>query len=262
MRPSPGSPRWFEPRVAGGDHRVRLLCFPHAGGSAFVFREWQPALPAAIGVIPIQLPGHGGRLRERPFTRLLPLVDVAYAALLPLLDRPFALFGHSLGAAIAFELARRFEHTHGRRAQHLFVAGRGAPDCAIRRPRIHDLPTPQLVAALRGDGLPAAILNDPEALEFFMPLLRADLEMSETHHYVPGPPLTCPVSVFGGCDDPWVTLEDLRTWTAHTSAACQVTVLPGGHFFGAAGRQTILRVIEQQLCPHPHGSTCARVEPR
>jgi medium-chain acyl-[acyl-carrier-protein] hydrolase len=240
---------------------MRLLCFAHAGASGFFFRTWQGAMGQAIDVVPIHLPGHGNRLREAPFNRLLPLVDAACDALRPLVDRPFALFGHSVGAAIAFEIARRLENTSGRPAHHLFVAGRAAPDCPRRQPRIHHLPTRRLVAALRDrGGVPAAILDSPEALDLFMPILRADLAISETHSYLAGPPLNCPITVFGGIDDQWVRVEDLDTWARHTSRACDVCTLPGDHFFVATEREAMLHIIEAHL--RPYASAGAELVPR
>jgi surfactin synthase thioesterase subunit len=240
--------RWFDPDARAAHRSIRLLCFPHAGGSAFVFRDWPRDVSPAIDVVPIQLPGRAERLSEPPFRRVPALVEAARAALRPILDRPVALFGHSVGGAIAFELACVLEREHGRPVEHLFIAGRGAPDCPMRRPPIAHLPPNEFVAAVRQlQTVPGHVFDHPDAIDLFMPILRADLELSETYAYVPGRRVGCPITVFGGHDDPWARTEDLEGWQRHTTRDCQVHLLPGDHFFVSRARVDILRVIERRL---------------
>jgi medium-chain acyl-[acyl-carrier-protein] hydrolase len=242
--------RWFENGMAPPDRPLRLVCFPHAGASAFIFHEWHALIRGSIGVVPMQLPGRGERLREPPLRRLAPLLRAACAALLPLTDRPFALFGHSVGALIAFELARLLEREHGRTPEHLFVSGRGAPDRPSTRGNIHHLPSEAFVAALKAyNGTLRGLLDNPEALELFLPILRADLELVETYIYVSGPPLSCPITVFGGEEDDTVRPEDLEAWRWHTTRGCSMHLLPGDHFFVTTAPREVVRVIDEALRP-------------
>lgn len=242
--------RWFECGLAPSDRPVRLVCFPHAGASAFIFREWHALMPASVGVVPMQLPGHGERLREAPFKRLGPLLRSVCAALLPALDRPFALFGHSVGALIAFELARLLEGEHGRRPEHLFVSGRGAPDLPSPRGDIHRLPPAAFVMALcEYSRSVRGLLDDPEAMELFLPILRADLELAETYGYVPRPPLSCPITVFGGEEDETVPPEQLSGWRRQTVRTCAIHMLPGDHFFVITAHRDVVGTIAEALRP-------------
>jgi medium-chain acyl-[acyl-carrier-protein] hydrolase len=240
--------RWFDRCLLPPDRPLRLICFAHAGASAFVFRDWQKLMPPAIGVVAIQLPGHGERMRECPERRIAPLLRDICAAALPFLDRPFALFGHSMGAVIAFELARLLECDHHLTARHLFVSGHRAPSCPGVRSKIHHLPSPAFISALKqySDTL-GGLLDDPEALELFLPILRADLELLETYIFRPGPPLSSPITVFGGEDDSSVPLSDLDEWRLQTVAACTIQVLPGDHFFVTADQHRVVRLIDQAL---------------
>jgi surfactin synthase thioesterase subunit len=240
--------RWFERGAPPPDTPLRLVCFPHAGASAFVFRDWHALAPPGIGVASMQLPGRGERLREPAVRRLGPLVRAAGEALRPYLDRPFALFGHSVGALVAFELARLLAREYGRVPERLFVSGRPAPDRPPARRPIHDLPTPAFIDALKDfDPTLRGLLEDPEALELFLPILRADLEVSETWSYQPGAPLDCPITVFGGDADRTVSRDDLEGWRRCTTHECAIHVLPGDHFFVMTRQREVLRTIDRAL---------------
>jgi medium-chain acyl-[acyl-carrier-protein] hydrolase len=222
------------------------LCFPHAGASAAFFRSWQHALPESIGIVPVQLPGRGVRINEPSFRRLPLLVSALMNVVGPMLDRPFALFGHSVGTAIAFELARRLQAC-GYVADHVFVSGRGAPP--YRAPRdLHDLPPEQFIDALKElNGMPAEMLEDAEALDLLMPIFRADFEMAETYVYQQGPPLRCPITAFGGADDPLVTASDMLAWRQYTDGRFSARILPGDHFFPVTAQAELLRTITEAL---------------
>lgn len=238
---------WIKGFVSNQQVHFRLFCFPYAGGGASSFRLWPNALPPGVNVCPVQLPGRENRLGEAPFTRLEPLVQTLDRLLRPYLDRPFAFFGHSMGALIAFELAHRLgQNTLG--PIRLFVSGHSAPQIPRRRPPIHQLPDSELVEALRDfGGTPEAVLQHPELMELLLPTLRADFSVVETYVYSPHEPLACPISVFGGLQDSEVSRDDLNVWCDQTRSSCTVRMFPGNHFFLHGAQDLLLRAVAQDL---------------
>jgi medium-chain acyl-[acyl-carrier-protein] hydrolase len=175
MTASPWLSVW---RSGDGPASVRLFCFPPAGGGASFFRDWADALPADVEVSAIQLPGRETRLRESPHARMGPLVDDLSATLRPHLDRPFAIFGHSMGALVGFELARRLHAASAPEPALVVVAGQRAPHLPLGRELWHRLPTPRLLDALRElNGIPELVLDNAELRELVLPAIRADLEL-------------------------------------------------------------------------------------
>lgn len=231
----------------GARTRLRLFCFPYAGGGAGAFRGWSAALPPEVEVCPVYLPGRERRFREPGHTRLEPLVEELHEALLPHCGLPFACFGHSMGAVIAFELARLLERG-GTTPAWLFVSGRRAPQCPPEREQIHALPDAEFVAKLRElEGTPEEILRDPEMMELVLPVLRTDFAISETYRYREGPPLACPVSALGGTRDAHVGRDDLLAWRDHTRGFFRLRLFPGGHFFLHALQADVLRAVADDL---------------
>ena len=166
--------------------RLRLFCFPYAGGAASIYRIWHQHLPADIEVCAVQLPGRENRIREHPYTNLVEGVQTLLPNLLPSLDKPFALFGHSMGALIAYELAQQLQ-SYGQTPTHLLVSGRRAPMLPEPEALIHTLPSSAaFLNALqrRYNNLPALIFDDAELRELFVPLLRADLMLVETYQTI------------------------------------------------------------------------------
>ena len=145
--------RWFPYRRESAQARCRLFCFPHAAGNALFFVDWQRRVPAAIEVCPVELPGRGARIDEPAFRQMDALADTLCDVLQPLLDLPFAFFGHSMGAYVAYALARQLTDARGQTATHLFVSGAAAPDRAPRHPPLHSLPERDLIGALNALGL-------------------------------------------------------------------------------------------------------------
>jgi medium-chain acyl-[acyl-carrier-protein] hydrolase len=231
--------------------RLRLFCFPYAGGSAAIFRAWPSVFPAEIQICPAQLPGRQWRFVEPSFTRVDPLVEALHEELRQHLDRPFALFGHSMGAILAYELARRLE-LDGHRPRCLFVSGRRAPQQPREHEGIHALPDDQFRDRLRAlEGTPEEILSDPEAMDVVQEILRADFEVCETYEYREGAPLTCAVSAFGGLRDAHVSQDDLQAWRAQTRGYFRLRMFDGSHFFlhqvEAAVQQAILEDLRRAM---------------
>jgi medium-chain acyl-[acyl-carrier-protein] hydrolase len=219
----------FRPNPRAG---LRLFCFPHAGSSAAAYGLWAEKLPEEIDVWAVEYPGRGSRRPEPPFVRLAALVSAMLPHLQQALTKPFAVFGHSMGGLIAFEVVRRLQLRGGPRPLALVAAGCRAPSRPPATPPIHALPDGEFIAHLASlNGTPASILGDPKLLRLFLPTLRADLQAAETYSYVAGPKLTCPVASYHGASDPEIPVEDLEAWRAETRGPFTRHTFPGDHFF-------------------------------
>ena len=227
---------------------VRLFCFPYAGGGPAIFRTWAHHLPAGVEVCPVQLPGRGSRLTQPPFRQLAPLVEALAGALRPHLDKPFAFFGHSMGAMVGFELARLLRDRAGILPFHLFVSGRRAPHIPETEEPTFDLPHDQFIEVLRRlNGTPEETLRSEELMSLMVPVLRADFSVCQTYEYEEGPPLTCPITAFGGDDDEETAEGRLEAWRERTTGPFSSVVLTGDHFFLHTAEQQLLRCIGDEL---------------
>lgn len=240
--------RWFRSKHQGKPVDLRLFCFPYAGGSSAIYRGWAPLFPSAIEVISVELPGRGGRLSEPALKSLPPLVDLIADAMLHLLDRPFAFFGHSMGALIAFELARHLQNNRGCQPQILFASGRRAPQIPMNEPTLHDLPKDEFISELRRmAGSPDEVLQNSELMEIMIPLLRADFQLNEDYIYLPGAPLGCPITAFGGLKDVDETRELLLQWKELTASGFALHMLPGDHFFLRPSQTQLIELVTRDL---------------
>jgi surfactin synthase thioesterase subunit len=242
---------WFvrhEQRLAP---RARLFCFPHAGTGASTYRLWPRALPDALEVWAVQPPGREGRLGERSATSIAALVAGLVPALLPVLDRPFAFFGHSMGAVVATEVARSLEARGGPLPHHLLVSSRRPPHLAGAEPPLHPLPDAEFVAELqrRYGGIPAEVRAQADLMALLLPSLRSDIEALETYRAPRRPPLPCPITAFGGADDPLTPREHLEAWRDETRAAFRLRLFAGGHFYLDARRPELLADVAATLAP-------------
>jgi medium-chain acyl-[acyl-carrier-protein] hydrolase len=227
--------------------RLRLFCFPYGGGGTTPFREWQALLPAAVEVCPVLLPGREARIGETAFDRLPPLVAALDDALAPALDLPYAFFGHSVGALVAFELARALRRRGATPPVHLFASGHPAPQLPDLERR-HDLPEDELIAELRRfQGTPEEVLDNPELMRLVLPTLRRDFAVAETYQHAPEAPLDCPLTAFGGLADPRAGRAELLPWQEQTRAAFKLRMFPGGHFFLESHRELVLQAIAGEL---------------
>ena len=227
----------------------RLFCFPYAGGGASFFRTWRERLWPEIEVCAIQLPGREDRLMETPIGGLSALIDVLMDVLYPYLDSPFAFFGHSLGALISFELTRRLRRQKAPCPLQLFVSGHRAPQIPDPDPPIHQLPDADFIEELgRFNGTPKAVLENPELMEVFMPLLRSDIRLDETYVYDHEAPLDCPITAFGGLEDEEVSREELAAWHDQTRSRFNIQMFPGDHFFlNGIQSNGLLEVISKDI---------------
>jgi medium-chain acyl-[acyl-carrier-protein] hydrolase len=185
---------------------------------------------------------------EPPFTRLSPLIQALAHALFPLLDKPFALFGHSLGALVSFELARHLRRQYGLHPVRLIISAGPAPQIACRDLPMHTLPDGELVAKLRRlNGTPREVLEHEELMEIVLPFLRADFALYETYVYSTEPPLNCHISTFGGLQDTNVSHSDLEAWHDQTTGSFSLRMFPGDHFFLNTAQPLLLQVLSQEL---------------
>lgn len=240
--------RWLAYREINRRARLRMFCFPYAGGGASIYRGWASGLPPDVEVCPVQLPGREGRLREKPFEAALPLVQAIADALDGLLDLPFVFFGHSMGGLLSYELAHELARRGRPRPLHLFVSGRRAPQVPSREEPIHALPEPEFIAKLRElNGTPEEVLQHEELMRLLIPILRADFAVNETYEYLAREPLDAGISAFGGLGDEEVTREDADAWRSQTRARFRLRMLPGDHFFVHSAKDMILEAVARDL---------------
>lgn len=212
-------------------------------------------LPKSVELVPLALPGHDGRLQEPLCTNLQTLADALADELnRHALDRPIALLGHSMGALLAFEMARSLRRHNHRQPCLLVLSACRPPHAIVTKRLLHTAPDAELVATLqqRYGGIPAALLDQPELLKLLLPALRADLQMIETYACAEEPPLDVPMLVLGGTDDPAVTAGHLMEWRRYATHDCAVRLFPGGHFFlFAEGPQLGANVLPKSAEPPP-----------
>lgn len=238
---------WLSLRNPDPGAKVRLFCFPYAGGGEAAYRTWQQNTPCPLAVIPVQLPGRGSRLAEPPFTRLRPLVLALSEALASEMDGRFAFFGHSMGGLIAFELARQLRREGKPLPVHLFISAKCCPTNTEELPS-SELSDTQLIDILRSyEGTPEEVLQDPELMSLLLPAIRADMELCKTYVCEAEPPLPCRITVFGGLEDHVSRRPGLEAWREYTSAPFALRMFPAGHFFIKKWERSVLEVICRDL---------------
>ena len=227
---------------------MRLFCFPYAGGGSSVYRSWSKDLPAFVDVCPIQLPGREGRLEEPAAIRLEPLAEAIAEAIRPYLDKPFAFFGHSMGALLGFEVARKLRDHNGHEPAHLFVSAHGGPHIPEGDIHVYKLSDPDFLKHLQElNGTPDAVLACPELMQLLLPTLKADFELIGTYEYKPEAPLKCPITAFSGTQDSSVSPEAIAGWKIHTTGTFSAEFLPGDHFYLLSNKTLLLRMLSEKL---------------
>lgn len=227
---------------------LRLFCFPFAGGGARIYSVWPDHLPAEVEICGVQLPGREGRFKESPYVRLNDLVRDLAAAIAPYTDVPYAFFGHSMGALVAFALARELRRMDVRGPELLMVSGRRAPQRPDPDPPIHALPEPEFLEEIRElNGTPEAVLQNEELLQLLIPILRADFEVCETYEYVQEAPLNCSIVAFGGTEDADASQEDMAAWSQQTASSYTLRMFPGDHFYLLDRSVNLPQEISRQL---------------
>ena len=227
---------------------LRLFCFHHAGGNSGVFKDWKSTLPREVDVVALDLPGRGRYQHESPRRRMVEFVEELGCRVSRSLDIPVALFGHSMGALVAFEVAHFIRAKQCATLAHLFVAGCPAPQCLPVRCPSSKTSSEELIDELRKmRGTPMAVLDSPELMEIILPTLRADFEVLETYICHSRPRLDCPIRVYGGIDDRERPADSLSGWEEQSSISCSIQMFPGDHFFTLSHRAQFLKVLSHDL---------------
>jgi medium-chain acyl-[acyl-carrier-protein] hydrolase len=238
---------WFAKMRPNPNARLRLFCVPYGGGTAQVYLRWPDGLPPDTEVWSVNLPGRGRRMMEPPLMAIPPMVEAMVPALLPLLDKPFAFFGHSMGSLVSFEVVRQLRRLGKPLPAHLFVSGCFAPHIPDTHP-IYHLPDAEFLKELRQlNGMPAEVLANDELMQLVLPSLRAAFTATETYTCNEEPPFSFPLSVFGAVQDPLTTPEFLEAWRPYTSGRFSRRMLPGDHFFLISHEKLLLSMISEDL---------------
>lgn len=252
---------WIAARPAPRGARCRLFCLPYAGAGASVYRSWSAALPG-VDVVAIQPPGREGRLREAALEDFDGLVAGVVGAVAPLArDLPYALFGHSLGSIVAFEVARRLSGQADRGPEHLIVGARRAPHVPNRLPLVGHLSDGEMIAVLEsifGKGIPDEVAAVPELIELLLPMLRADIRASESYAYREAPPLACPITALCGSDDASALPHEVQAWQRETTGPFTFSMVRGDHFFVRGSAAQVLRAVSRALGPLGHPAAGGR----
>lgn len=239
--------RCFPAARVNEEAAVRLFCLPHAGASASTYRDWPNWLAPSVEVVPVQLPGRETRRSEPLVSSAEELVDLLVDPVLARARGPFALFGHSMGALLAYELAHALSG-RGRPPEHLLVAGCAAPDRPPTGPVVHRLPDADVVRHVCWlQGGPSEVLEHEGMRRLLLPVLRADFAVCETYRFRGHMPLGITVTVLGGIDDPTVPASQLTAWRSLSTAAVRVHELPGGHFFLHERLDEVLAIVTAEL---------------
>lgn len=231
----------------GGPAATQLLCFHHAGGNAATFRHWATVLPYGIEPVAVQLPGRADRFLDPPYDRMKPLVDDLIDVLAPVLQRPYACYGVSMGARVAWALAHGLRDCGMPLPRALFVAASMGPSRDDGHWRWEGRSDGLEGYVHEMGGTPAAVLAEPTLLAALLPTLRADLTVLSTHGFHPATPLDVPIRAFAGVSDDEATPERTRAWAAETSAGFALDVLGCGHFFDPAAERLVVEAIGRDL---------------
>lgn len=238
--------RWLRRFGSCGPADLQLFCFHHAGGSAALYRRWAGLLPAGIEPVAVQLPGRADRLREPALQAMWPLVDTLVEVLEPLLERPFAFYGLSMGGKTAWALAHRLRERSHPMPVALFLASVAAPACA-EGPRTWD-DTGELLAYLQAmGGTPPEIFAEPELLAAVLPTVRADLNLVDSFDYRPSTPLDVRIRAFVGADDAELTEARMAQWRQETRGPFRLDTVTGGHFFDDDGERRVVGMVAADL---------------
>lgn len=244
---SPKSP-WIPYVRNNPQAHLRLFCLPYAGGGASAYWSWRQEIISEVEVCPVQMPGREHRIKEPPLCMLPLLVDAIFDNIRSHLDLPYAIFGHSMGAVLAFELADRCRQEMDIQPVHLFASGTDAPQLPEVEPLIYKLPDHEFIRELQViNGDLNAQLKHQELMQLLLPALRADFTAIQTYKYNHRPPLDCPITAFGGSEDPYVSLEGLESWSAQTTSRFESKRFKGGHFFLETARTELIEEINDRL---------------
>jgi surfactin synthase thioesterase subunit len=238
---------WIRRYHRSDDNEGRLVCFPHAGGSASYYYPVSERFSPAIDVIALQYPGRQDRRQEACIRDINILADKITEQLVRLSDAPTLLFGHSMGATLAFEVAWRLEQGGRTAPLRIIASGRSAPGI-VRSERIHQRDDAGIIAEIRHlNGTESALLDDEEILRMSLPAIRGDYQAIETYAYTAGRILSCPITALTGNSDPRTTIEQADAWRRHTEGPFRIKIFPGGHFYLNSNIPAVMAEIAADL---------------
>lgn len=234
-------------------NKIKLFCFPFAGGSAAVFNRWRTLLDKSVEFIPVELAGRGRRIREPMYNSIEEAVDDVFKIISPQIENtPFSFYGHSMGSVIAFELSYRLRENNLSEPVHLFFSGRGAPHMPDdHKKKYHLMAEDEFKEEMiKLGGTAKEFFEHPELLEVFLPLLRNDLKVNESYVYREKPgKLPCSITILNGEKDEDVTMDEVNEWKIHTGHTCTIHNFPGDHFFINEEPDKIVDIINNTLVP-------------
>lgn len=255
------SHKWLVPLRVREQAQSTLVCFPYAGGNAHLFRSWVARLAPEMDLWAVEFPGRGQRFSEPLDSHLPSVVQMLCHELVELVmgsrARPVSLFGHSMGALVAFEAARSLKQACGVELARLFVSGRGAACAPLRHEPMHALPEPEFIEKLVAyGGLPREVLDSEALLKLFLPILRTDFALCELYQFRPEPLLKCPLDVLLGTDDSTVHPADAARWAELSVGATSTHVFAGDHFFLRSAERDVTAFIASR-CARPLAASCS-----
>lgn len=230
--------------------QVRLFCLPFAGGGASIYRPWGKLLGSEIEVCPIQLPGRENRFSETPIKQAQAMAQSLANQIQLYSNKPFFIYGHSMGALLAFELARALQENGMDMPQGIFLAAHRAAHLPRKREALYALPDDQFIDRLkRFGGFPQEVLDSKELLAFLMPTLKADFTLCDTYQFQSGTVLQCPLHLLAGNDDIEASPDVVEPWSQHTADVAKLHVLSAGHFFLRTHQDELIQILKKAILP-------------
>ena len=241
--------RWFSRSKRRESPKLRLFCLPHAGGGTVLYNRWTSFLPPSIELIALKLPGREDRLDEKPYEELDQLANELVEPLAPLVAEPFAIFGHSMGAAIGYRLAVALRRASLAAPKVLFLSACRPPESWCVTEPLHTLPDTEMIEQLvnRYDPRQETSEDEMSMMKIMAQTIRADLKMLESFRHDNAPPLDCPICAFGGTEDTQVTRAKLQGWQSMTNRAFGVRIFPGGHFYLRDQQRAVVQTVLSRL---------------
>ncbi len=239
---------WFKIYKTSPITKLRLFCFPYAGGSAQIFSKWAEYLPGFVDVIAIQSPGRGRRFSEKPIGCLKTKVQMLHQEILPYANEPYLFIGHSNGALLAYELARELQKSGHSNLKHIILSAKRAPHLPDIKEPIHDLPNKEFIKELKGYNFtPDEVLENDELMELFLPMLRADFSLSDTHDFDREYSLDSNATLFWGNQDEDVPLNDVLAWKELITGETNLIEFNDGHFFISSQENLFLKEVNELI---------------
>ncbi|MEW6994401.1 thioesterase II family protein [Colwelliaceae bacterium MEBiC 14330] len=236
--------KWFVIPKKNINADLKIICFPYAGGNSSTYISWSEKLPSNVELVIIQAPGRGTRLGETAHSNMDCLINELIKVAPDILDRPYILFGHSLGSRIAFELMDKLKQLNYPLPLHFIASASSGPHKKLTKKSIYHLSDKEFIVELEKlNGTPQAVLKDKELMKLFMPLLRADFEIADNYNYTGNTIFNCPISVLGGEDDMNISHANLNSWGEFFTMNANIYLLPGNHFFIDSHKEMVIEKV-------------------